>query len=163
MRETGWQGPPHRVCRRFRVDRNARASIGGAATGLTLAEIWRSLIWNRLLGPFVFRCPTRQGLIVEGNYVRVGDVSQLEPFPLAHKSEFASIGPVQVPRALWRAFAEKLAGRMGRDELARLIASGIWMCAWTLHIWQSCTTDRGKCGAALTTANGIPRSVNSRH
>jgi hypothetical protein len=22
-----------------------------------------------------------------------------------------------------------------------LIASGIWMCAWALHIWQSCTTD----------------------
>jgi hypothetical protein len=69
------------------------------------------LIWNKparsrgspLLGwvwPFVFRCPARQGFIIEGNYVRVGGVSQLEPFPLAHKSVFAGIGPVQVPRAL---------------------------------------------------------------
>jgi hypothetical protein len=30
----------------------------------------------------------------------VRDVSQLEPFLLAHKSVFASIGPVQVPRTL---------------------------------------------------------------
>jgi hypothetical protein len=44
-----------------------------------------------------------------------------------------------------------LRGRIGpgmnwRRLLFRLwlIASGIWMCAWTLHIWQSCTTDLGE-------------------
>jgi len=58
--------------------------------------------------------------MTEGNYVRVRDVSQLEPFPLAHKSVFASIGPVQGPGALWAGlFAEKLARtHRPRDELA---------------------------------------------
>jgi hypothetical protein len=38
---------------------------------------------------------------------------------LAHKSVFASIGPVQVPRALWAGlFVEKLVIHRPRDELA---------------------------------------------
>src|SRR5712672_1968199 len=37
----------------------------------------------RMVGPFVFRCQARQGLMTGGNYFRVGVVSQLEPFPLA--------------------------------------------------------------------------------
>jgi hypothetical protein len=63
---------------------------------------------------------------------------------------FASIGPVQVPRALWAGLFAKTQAReyIGpvmnwRRLLFRLwlIASGIWMCDWTLRIWRSCTTD----------------------